>query len=121
MDGFFSFGRAVNDWTPSYFPQEHDYMVAPYWAHIDLHDRNISSVSYEVHSASSNGSETALLNEVSVFVSEWLQTTFEGKWMLLAEWSQVPQWRGNLSQVCTHRSQDCHFQSLYTFLFRWCP
>ena len=79
-------------------------MVAAYWAHIDIHDRNTSRVSYEVHSASSNGSDTALLNAVSVFVSEWLQTTFEGKWMLVAEWSQVPQWRGNLSQVCMQKS-----------------
>ena len=83
-------------------------MVAPYWTDIDNQYSNVSSVSYEVHVANSSESEPAvsLLDEVSAFVSEWLQAEFEAEWMLLAEWSQVPQWKGLLSQVC-HNSGIC--------------
>lgn len=93
----------MNEWSPSLLQRGRDFIVAPYWADTDnQYSSNLSSISYEVHHANSNESETAasLLDEVSVFISEWLQAEFEGKWMLLAEWSQVPQWRGSLSQVC---------------------
>ena len=68
------------------------YLVAPFW---DDHDnRPLGQVSYEVHSA-----QTPLVEEVSYFLTQKMDTYFLATWMLLAEWNDVPPF-GLTTTVC---------------------
>ena len=60
-------------------------MVAPFWADHDI--RPEGEISYEVHNTS-----TSLMSTVSNFIRKTQQNEFSGTWMLVAEWSNVPQY-----------------------------
>lgn len=75
------------DHTPSLFPQELNFTVAPFWADIDITIGEIGRVYYEVHVGFN---ESILLDEVSNFISTETGTPFVGEWMLLVEWRNVP-------------------------------
>ncbi len=64
-----------------------DYLVAPFWANVDISNR-VGDVSYEVHSSDIS---PEYINIVSSFISQQEQVQFNGRWMLLAEWNSVPQ------------------------------
>lgn len=67
------------------------YVVAPYWNDIDI--RRAGNISYEVHSRSvNNPGSNRLLDEVSGFVEDSTDQSFEGSWMLVAEWREVHQY-----------------------------
>lgn len=51
-------------------------------------------MSYQVHE-----SATESLNWVSSFISQRQQIRFNGSWMLVAEWRNVPQYNGDTSIV----------------------
>ena len=84
-NGYFSFGSE----EPATF------MAAPFWANADISNR-IGTVSYEVHH--SDISQT-YISQVSMFISQQQQVTFNGTWMLISEWSNVPQYGGLISHV----------------------
>ena len=88
-NGFFSFGNAITDFSPSLFPAEHNYLVAPFWADVNIAGGNGGEILYEVHSGSN-----ARIDEVSRFVSQQFSTTFQGQWMLITEWKEVPPFGG---------------------------
>ena len=98
-NGYFSFGTRRTVYTPSRFSftSTPNYLVAPFWADIDI--RINGSISYEVHSTSAGSSSIALLNRVSTFISNQKNTQFSGNWMLVASWSQVPAYSGSSSIV----------------------
>ena len=67
------------------------YIVAPYWDDVDI--RLAGNISYEVHSRSANNpGSNRLLDEVSDFVEDSTGQSFEGSWMLVAEWREVHPW-----------------------------
>ena len=98
-NGYFSFGTPQTVYTPSLFSSTspYNYLVAPFWADIDISIHG--SISYEVHSTSAGSSSIALLNRVSTFISNQQNTQFSGNWMLVATWSQVSQVGGSSSVV----------------------
>ena len=87
------FGRNGTFSSPVHFPGTSSsyYLVAPFWARHDI--TTIAEVSYEVH----NGS-TGLLSHVSAFIRQQQNTDFSGQWMVVAEWTDVPQY-GSTSVV----------------------
>ena len=67
------------------------YVVAPYWDDVDL--RRAGNISYEVHSRRENNpGSNQLLEEVSGFVEDSTGQSFQGSWMLVAEWKEVHPW-----------------------------
>jgi hypothetical protein len=65
--------------------------VAPYWDDVDI--RLAGNISYEVHSRSTNNPESnRLLDDVSSFVEDSIGQSFQGSWMLIAEWREVHPW-----------------------------
>jgi hypothetical protein len=84
-NGLLSFERSFTSHTPVRFSTSdtYRYLVAPFW---DDHDnRPLGQVSYEVHSA-----QTPLVEEVSYFLTQKMDTYFLATWMVLAEWNDVP-------------------------------
>ena len=93
INGIISFSepfyRLINPSFPEGAPGA--YVVAPYSDDIDL--RLAGDVSYEVHSRSANNpGSNHLLDEVSGFVENSTGQSFEGSWMLVAEWREVHQY-----------------------------
>ena len=96
-NGAISFGTGWFFWTPQPFPTtafftRNSYVVAPFWSDNDI--RINGSIRYEVHSrvAGPNTTSTRLLNEVSSFIINQRNLTadsFQGQWMLVAEWNEV--------------------------------
>ena len=82
-NGYITFeGSALADPFPQRFPLNlHDYTVAPFWDNGDI--SVAGRISYTI------GSEL-LVECVSDFISSQLCVRFTGRWMLLAEWYQVP-------------------------------
>ena len=95
-NGLISFGAPITDFSPSLFPLEHDFIVAPFWSDVDI-STGVGQIRYEVHTTSSVGS--TFLSNVSQFIEEQTNTSFTGQWMLLVEWEEVPQFAGLLSVV----------------------
>ena len=93
INGIISFSEPVYHIITPPFPEGAPgaYFVAPYSDDIDL--RLAGDISYEVHSRSTNnpGSDR-LLDEVSGFVEDSTGQSFEGSWMLVAEWREVHPW-----------------------------
>ena len=90
-----------------------DFIVAPFWSDIDI-STGVGSVSYEVHTASD------VLDWVSNVVSQHQQTNFIGRWMILAEWRNVPQHAASTETVSISRHYNiillCYKCSLITLL-----
>ena len=83
--GLFAFDRGGSFSNPVLFPGSgsSNLLVAPFWANHDT--RMMGEISYEVHNTS-----TGVMSQVSEFITEQL-STFQGTWMLVADWSNVPQ------------------------------
>lgn len=83
--------------TPMLFSDSspNSYLVAPFGAQNDISHR-VGHVAYEVHD--SENSEV-LLSLVNVYISGHHQVQFNGSWMLLAEWKNVPQLHGSITIV----------------------
>ena len=70
--------------------------MAPYWDDVDI--RIAGNISYEVHSRRSNSLESnRLLDYVSAFVANSTGQSFQGTWMLVAEWKEVHPWPHGLN------------------------
>ena len=92
-NGIFSFSEPFYSASPTPFPggAPGAYIVAPYWDDVDL--RRAGNLSYEVHSRRENNPESnQLLEEVSGFVEDSIRQSFQGSWMLVAEWKEVHPW-----------------------------
>ena len=92
-NGFFSFGRPVVYYEPLLFPggSQYEYLVAPFWADIDIEYNDGGEIFYQVqvHSKGNSSASDELLDEVSAFISSDQQTAFSGSWMLVATWDSV--------------------------------
>ena len=94
-NGYFSFGKRVATCCPSPFPNTLNYLVAPFWADIDISRDDGGEIYYQVHSRGNNSVSDELLHEVSAFISNNQQTVFNGSWMLVATWDQVKAFSGD--------------------------
>ena len=84
-NGYLSFGRPVDDFSPTLFPEEHTFLVAPYWSDINIvRGGESAKIPYEVHTSG------PLLSQVNAFISEEQSVSFSGRWMLVVEWREVP-------------------------------
>ena len=81
-NGYFSFGQGLGAFDPVTSIVSSP-LVAPYWVDNDL--RNGGTASYEVHTTGS-----PVLEQVSSFIQTTEDDDFEGSWMILAEWRDVP-------------------------------
>ena len=95
-NGAISFGTGWLFWSPQPFPTNefytrNSYVVAPFWSDNDI--RKNGSIRYEVHTMVAGPNTSAqLLDEVSSFIIYRRNLTadsFQGQWMLVAEWSGV--------------------------------
>ena len=69
--------------SPQLFPIDFSYLVAPFWAAVDI-GRGVGDISYQVYSIGS-----PLLATVNTFISDERGFNFNGHWMLLAQWNGV--------------------------------
>lgn len=68
---------------PQSFPSgQFTYVVAPFWADNDVRDEG--QISYEIHTRGSSQ-----LNRVNAFISSIENVSFNGTWMIVAEWYQM--------------------------------
>ena len=75
------------------FPVDSLYLVAPFWADIDI-SVGVGDISYQVYSIGSPPLDT-----VNTIISDEENINFIGHWMLVAEWDEVPAYRGSPDQV----------------------
>lgn len=95
-NGIFSFSEPFYSAGATAFPGTSTtvaraYLVAPYWDDVDI--RLAGNISYEVHSRRDNNpGSNQLLDDVSNFVEMSTGQSFQGTWMLVAEWEEVHPW-----------------------------
>ena len=82
-NGYFTF----NEFS-GYFIDGNDSvaLVAPFFTDIDI-SQGVGRIDYEIHTEATS---EAILHEVNSLVNEHAQTEFNGKWMLVATWDDVP-------------------------------
>ena len=65
-------------------------LVAPFFTDIDI-SRGIGQINYEIHTRSSSESILSLVNSI---INKQTETEFNGNWLLVATWDNVPQFGG---------------------------
>ena len=71
--------------------------MAPFWADTDI--SITGQILYEVHITSSPSESAAMVSQVSQYISTQTGVTFDGTWMLVANWDHVAEFRGNSNIV----------------------
>ena len=104
-NGVISFGRSFIQHTPVEFPSAFpevytSYILAPFWADVDI--TRSGAVYYETHTMTVPASRD-LLDRVSSFITFTTEEEFQGTWMLIALWDDVPPYTGGFPglEVCT--------------------
>lgn len=95
-NGVISFEQPFTHHIPSLFPSDltfisSAYLLAPFWSDVDI--SFYGSIFYEVHATPSS----PLLSQVNEFISNYTETDFTGRWMLVAQWDEVHQFPGLLT------------------------
>lgn len=93
-NGLISFDRDLNAFSPVLFPNStsYSYIVAPFWADHDT--RLAGQVSYRMYNKSDN-----IIPVVSRFIRQQTETDFDGSWMLVAHWKDIPEHRSDGAKV----------------------
>ena len=81
-------------------------MVAPFWADHDI--RPSGQISYEIHDA--NSQYTSIVNR---FIRQQTGIEFEGSWMLLGRWDDVPEYGANIDSVSFFLAINFKFYHIY--------
>lgn len=85
-NGLVSFGSPYGSFFNQQFPGSGTinfrYLVAPFWDDVDTRFGG-GQVSYEIHQSG------YYLNEVNTFLRRKRPSTFEGTWMMVANWDAV--------------------------------
>ena len=68
--------------------------MAPYWVNFDI--RQFGSISYEIHSTI-----TGKMSIVNNFIQQQEDEEFEGTWMMVASFNEVPQ-LDSINKVSRH-------------------
>ena len=97
-NGYFTFGRTPSGLfnlldadTYEHYPA----LVAPYLTHIDI-SHGAGEILYKVHT---DLTSPLVFNELNSFITHRSGVEFHGKWMLVAEWRDVPLFGRPLHQV----------------------
>ena len=69
--------------------------MAPFFTDINIAS-GVGSIYYEIHTNNTSGS---ILSRVNSVINEHTETNFNGEWMLVATWDQVPPFGGSTSIV----------------------
>ena len=64
--------------------------MAPFFTDIDI--TLGGQINYEIHTVTTSQS---ILSEVNSLINEHTQTEFNGEWLLVATWDNVPPYGGN--------------------------
>ena len=81
------------EFEPELFPIDSLYLVAPFWADVDI-EGGVGDISYQVYSTGS-----PLLDTVNAFISDERDFDFNGRWMLLAHWNGVSAFAGSINEA----------------------
>ena len=60
--------------------------MAPFFTDIDISE-GVGQIDYEIHTVTTSQS---ILSEVNSLINEHTQTEFNGEWLLVATWDNVP-------------------------------
>ena len=83
----------MDDPNSSPFPNENNFIVAPFWTD---NEAAAGGISYEVHT---NVTAGGVLSKVSSFISAREGVEFSGRWMLLIDWREIPTFSQPLTAV----------------------
>ncbi len=97
-DEYGDYGR-ISDPTPSLFPEELSFVVAPFWADIDT--SSAGNITYELHQTTGQMRSTDMETVSSFINNETGLTSFQGDLMLLVEWNQVPLYGSTFPEAAT--------------------
>ena len=92
-NGIISVNQPFLEYIPQLFPYQSQYLVAPFWADVDI-SGGVGNISYEVYSTGSPALDT-----VNTIISDEENINFIGHWMIVAEWDEVPAFGGSFTQV----------------------
>ena len=93
VNGVISFDKEFGLFSPEFFPGSlsstfYAYLVAPFWADADL--RAQGNITWEIHTMGMSETGDAYLNQVSGFIENRENVTFEGNWMMMVDYDEVP-------------------------------
>ena len=95
-NGYFAFDQALTIHVPYLFPGSGLYsLVAPFFTDIDI-SRGVGQIRYEIHTTATS---EYLLSNVSTLINEHMGMEFNGEWLLIAEWRDVPAYGQSLDIV----------------------
>ena len=86
-------GSSFTEYIPELFPINDRYLVAPFWADVDIQG-GVGSISYQIYTSGS--SEIDVINS---FITSEEGFSFTACWMLVAEWDHVSTFGGPTSEV----------------------
>ena len=92
-NGIISMNGPFSPYTPQLFPYQSQYLVAPFWDDVNI-AVGVGNISYQVYSIG-----TPPLDTVNTIISDKENINFTAHWMLVAEWDEVPAFRGSPDQV----------------------
>ena len=85
-NGYFTF-QYFTSFSPFIFNENiTQSLVAPFFTDIDI-SYGVGQIDYEIHTVTTSQS---ILSEVNSLINEHTQTEFNGEWLLVATWDNVP-------------------------------
>ena len=84
INGLISFGNPFPTFFNQIFPGgvSTQFLIAPFWDDVNTNDGG--TISYEIHTSGD------VLQSVSQYVEAQIDADFEGYWMMVVFWDQVP-------------------------------
>ena len=91
-NGYFTFEEEFTEYVLFLFVgNTRDSLVAPFFSDIDI-SNGVGRIDYEIHT---NNTSQSILSSVNSIINRQTQTGFNGRWLLVATWDDVPQFREN--------------------------
>ena len=92
-NGVVSFGDSFSTFRTSLFPTEkahsfYAYVVAPFWSDIDI--SRLGQISWEILTPGVSSYGDRYFSMVSQFIRNTQGVAFEGSWMMLVNYDEVP-------------------------------
>jgi hypothetical protein len=96
-NGYFTFDGSFTGFIPFPFNKRNISLAAPFFTDIDI-GLGIGQIEYEIHTETTS---QEIFAEVSTLIRNHTQKQFEGKWMVVATWEDVPAFAGNYNITST--------------------
>ena len=94
-NGYFTFTEFVGFSSFLFYENTTLPLVAPFFTDIDI-SNGVGEIYYEIHTAATSQS---ILSQVNSLINEQAETNFNGRWMLVAKWDNVPPYGGSSNVV----------------------